>query len=468
MKKVFLLLITTIISQWLCAQGFVLNNGTTINVTNGTNLRIVNALLANQSAGNINNNGTIYLDSTFQQNTSATYTGGAASWLWFEGTFNQDIIADATPNIARLKVDNAAGLTLSQDLNVSTLLMLNQGTLNLNNHNIDLGTTGTLSEGRAANRTVVDNSSGLSQSNKGGYIRASSRNTNSTLTEVAGLGIHLADAGTVSIDRYQYQGTSVGSGGIKKVYEISGTPTNAQMRIEFSTNELGTMSNSSALQLYHFNGTTWDKHSSTWNNASPSYVDGTGINSFSPWTVGEEPPLPIELLNFGGYRKNTETVTLHWQTASEINNNGFEVEMSEDNQQFKKVIFVKGAGNSNHLLNYQANILQSGSAYFRLKQIDQDGKFNYSHSVFIGAERQILTASIYPNPNKGSFTILCNKLAENTGVYEVINAWGQIVATGPVRTTSENIALKNLPTGMYFVKIAVGNDITLQKMELIK
>ncbi|SFB96883.1 Por secretion system C-terminal sorting domain-containing protein [Flexibacter flexilis DSM 6793] len=467
MKKAFLLLITTITSQCVWAQGIVLNSGATINVTSGTNLRVVNSFLANKAGGSINNDGTIYLDSTYQQ-SGATYTGGAASWLWFEGTSNQSIIATSAPTIARLKVDNAAGVTLTQDLNISDVLMLTQGTLDLNSHNVDLGATGVLLEGRAANRTVVDNTSGLSQSNKGGYIRASSRSTNSTLTEVAGMGIHLADAGTVSIDRYHYQGTSVGSGGIKKVYEVSGTPTNAQMRIEFSANELGTMANTNALQLYHFNGSTWDKHTSTWNNALPSFVDGTGINSFSPWTVGEEPPLPIQLLRFEGNRKNPEIVTLNWKTASEINNNGFEVEMSADNQRFEKVTFVKGAGNSNKSIDYQTNVPQADAAYFRLKQIDADGKFSYSHSVFVGTERQTLAASIYPNPNKGNFTLLCNGLDQSTGSYEISNALGQMVASGVVRASSENLILNNLPAGMYFVKIAVGETITLQKMEITK
>lgn len=468
MKKV-LLFIISFAPQWLIAQGFVNNSGTVLNITNGTNFRVVNAVLTNKAGGSINNDGVIYLDSTFQQNTAATYTGGAVSWLWFEGTSKQNIIADAVPTLSRLKVDNAAGVSISQDLNVSTLLMLAQGNLDLNSHNVDLGTTGVLLEGRAANRTVVDNTSGLSQSNKGGYIRASSRSTNGTLTEVAGTGIHLADAGTVSIDRYHYQGTSVGSGGIKKVYEVSGTPTNAQMRIEFSTNELGAMANTNALQLYHFNGTSWDKHTSTWNNASPSYVDGTGINSFSPWTVGEEPPLPIQLLRFEGHRKNPETVTLHWKTASEMNNHGFDVEMSADNQKFEKVAFVKGAGNSSHVLDYQTNVLQSGSAYFRLKQIDLDGKFSYSHSVFVGTERQKPTTTIYPNPNKGRFTVQCNDWTDESAIqYEITNGLGQRVANGTMRTTTQTLHLDDLPSGMYFVKIVAGTDIVLQKMQIVK
>lgn len=467
MKKVFILLAINIVPHWLSAQGFVTNNGANVRVSSGVNLRVVNAVLTNQNSGSITNDGNIYADSTFNQNTSATYAGGLSSWLWFEGTANQVINSDATVSIANLKIDNLAGATLSQNLIVSNLLTLVQGTLDLNSHNIDLGTTGLLQEIRSNNRTILDNTLGISQSTKGGYIRATNRTTNGTLTEIAGLGIHLANAGTVSIDRYHYKGTSVGNGGIKKVYEVSGTPSNAQMRIEFGTNELGSLTNSSALQLYHYNGTSWDKHGGAWANASTPYVDGTGINSFSPWTVGEEPPLPIELLNFDGYRKNAKTVTLHWQTASEINNKGFEVEMAEDNRNFSKIAFVKGAGNSNQLLSYQTFVQQSHDAYFRLKQIDNDGQISYSHSVFVAAvQSQSLSATIFPNPNKGHFTILCNDLGQHTAQYEIANALGQVVANGSLVSSTQNIILNHLPSGMYFVKIMAGNNVTMQKMEI--
>lgn len=450
-------------AQSLQAQGFFVNSGATVRVSSGVNLRVKNAILNNRSSGAINNDGTIYLDSTFNQTTSATYTGGASSWLWFEGTANQSITGDATLSIARLKIDNAAGAKLSQNVTVATNLSIVQGDLNLNNKNIDLSTTGVLTEDRANNHIVVENTSGLNESTRGGYVRVSGRATTGTLTEVAGLGIHLANAGTVSIDRYHYVGTSVGNGAIKKNYAVTGTPSSATMRIEFSPDELNGLTSGSTLKLYRYSAGVWTKFGGAWANASVPYVEGTGINAFSDWTVGEEPTLPVSLIGVWGNRLNEKQVQVNWKTASEINNKGFDVEIADDNKNFSKADFVEGQINSSKIVNYRLVIHNEKGAYYRLKQIDLDGKFEYSPSVFIaGTEKAATTFNVYPNPSKGLVNIRANGDIDAQASYTVYNALGQEVVNGLL--SHATVDLSQQANGIYLLKVVAGNEIFTEQI----
>jgi hypothetical protein len=95
-------------------------------------------------------------------------------------------------------------------------------------------------------------------------------------------------------------------------------------------------------------------------------------------------PLPIELLFFRGIPGNNE-VTLLWATASEINNDFFTIEHSTDANNWSIVAIVNGAGNSNRVLKYSTTIsnLHEGVSYYRLKQTDFDGGFEYFNPIAI-------------------------------------------------------------------------------------
>lgn len=111
--------------------------------------------------------------------------------------------------------------------------------------------------------------------------------------------------------------------------------------------------------------------------------------------------LPIELLNFNAKRLNEKQVQLNWATTQEKSNQGFEVEMSRDAQHFEKLGFIEGQGNSLEVMTYEFIVNNSGSAYYRLKQVDFDGNFNYSELRFVeGGELSDYSLNLYPNPTK--------------------------------------------------------------------
>ena len=111
------------------------------------------------------------------------------------------------------------------------------------------------------------------------------------------------------------------------------------------------------------------------------------------------PLLPVELKDFTT-QKHTRSVSLHWSTASEKNNDYFLVEKSEDGKSFEAIGQVAGAGNSETLLNYNFSDEQprAGANYYRLKQVDFNGDFEYSDVRSVMMEVENGYFSVFPNP----------------------------------------------------------------------
>ncbi|MBK9453836.1 MAG: T9SS type A sorting domain-containing protein [Bacteroidetes bacterium] len=438
-------------------------------VSNGVHLHTGH--LRNTGVGTqISNNGDIYVRNDFNQANSATFIAGGMSWLWFQGTVLQTISGDAPILVGRVRVDNSAGARLTQSLIVPANLEVFNGNLNLNDFNIDLGTTGSLVEDRLNNHLVVDNTPGLSESNVGGYVRATNRTTNGLLNEIAGLGIFLTDAGIVNIDRYHYDAT-MGGTTIMKNYEITGTPSNTTMRIEFAADEALGVSVNSTLKLLRFNGTIWEDKGGTWVDLPVDYVQQTGILSFSPWSVGNPTSLPVTLLEFQATRIDLEEVLLEWETATEINNAGFEIEKSFDGLQFDQIGFIVGAVNSYTPQAYKHTTAEPNAAYYRLRQVDQNGGFDYSEIRFVDGARHDPVLVLYPNPTHRYVKIgLLNSDVHRIHRLEIIQSDGKLVAQfeGNVNQLQDNLdqVILDFSRGIYLLRLETAESIFVQRLVL--
>jgi hypothetical protein len=197
------------------------------------------------------------------------------------------------------------------------------------------------------------------------------------------------------------------------------------------------------------------------------YVEATGINGFSDWTIGSSSsPLPITLVSFNASRINTDEVQLTWTTATEINNKGFEVEQSEDGTNFQQIGFVDGKGNSTTIQQYSHTTIQPNSNYYRLKQIDYDGKFSYSPIRYVeGTASKLYFA---PNPTTNEVHLKGNIKADDVLNLEVVGTDGQILWRGKGKATevenSLNIALKNFKAGLYLFRLQTNGKMTIQKL----
>jgi hypothetical protein len=135
-------------------------------------------------------------------------------------------------------------------------------------------------------------------------------------------------------------------------------------------------------------------------------------NSNKKWTLVNTPSLlPITLLYFKGKNKQNKFSRLTWETALEINNNGFEIEKSLDGFSFYTIGWVTGNGNStvSHLYKFDDYKIElGGTYYYRLKQVDYDGQFEYSNMVSVNFDDITQTVEYY--------TLLGQKLDFNSGV----------------------------------------------------
>ncbi len=139
------------------------------------------------------------------------------------------------------------------------------------------------------------------------------------------------------------------------------------------------------LLVARWDGDSWTSHGNggtTGNMSAGTVRTSAAVSSFSPFTIASSDaanPLPIELISFDAIAED-DVVNLTWQTATEINNDYFEIERSANGVDFEFVTKTMGAGNSNTILNYQAvdNAPLNGISYYRLKQVDFDGTTTYS------------------------------------------------------------------------------------------
>lgn len=167
--------------------------------------------------------------------------------------------------------------------------------------------------------------------------------------------------------------------------------------------------------------------------------------------------LPIQLLSFDAKMNQENTATLSWSTASEENNDYFSIERSSDETNWVEIKRVKGAGNSSQLINYETTDEQpkAGTQYYRLKQVDFDGKSETFKDVALqNNSTKKINISAYPNPTTGSFTLVSNEIQDAATTQILItNAMGNIIYQ---QTDSHeyktNIDISSFPAGTYTVQ----------------
>ncbi|MBK7501151.1 MAG: T9SS type A sorting domain-containing protein [Ignavibacteriales bacterium] len=191
--------------------------------------------------------------------------------------------------------------------------------------------------------------------------------------------------------------------------------------------------------------------------------------------------LPVELTSFSATTIGSK-VKLIWNTATEVNNYGFEVERSVVKGEWDKIGFVNGNGNSNSPKDYSfvddfagKPTYRTGRYSYRLKQIDNDGQFEYSKTIEVdmnGVKKYELTQN-YPNPFNPTTTI--SYILPQTGMVRLTlyNILGQEIRTlvnevKEAGTHTFNFDASDLNSGMYIYKIESGSFTQTRKMTLVK
>jgi subtilisin-like proprotein convertase family protein len=183
-------------------------------------------------------------------------------------------------------------------------------------------------------------------------------------------------------------------------------------------------------------------------------------------------PLPITLIHFAG-KAHEDFNELTWKTASEVNNDYFLIQRSPDGNNFTDIGTVEGNGNTNSITEYSYldEFASLGTSYYRLKQFDYNGEFEYSNIIAINSYKEIDIA-IYPNPSKNN---LFFDISEDFNtIYTIIytNVLGSInkekINISEGNNTYQANKFNQLPQGVYFIQILNENDKVIKSQKIIK
>ncbi len=229
-------------------------------------------------------------------------------------------------------------------------------------------------------------------------------------------------------------------------------------------------------------GTNWANVSTGMASYVPvdKLVLQTGTNKLFAFTHGRSvfvttSPIPVELTNFTSIVEN-EKVILNWETATETNNYGFDIERST-NSNWTKIGFIKGNGNSTERKQYSFvdNYPMGGTSFkYRLKQIDYDGNFKYSETVnAIILPKGISLSQNYPNPFNPTTAIRYELSREGKISLKVYDAAGREVRTlidknqqaGRYQVTFN---ASDLASGVYFYTLRGEGFTQTKKLILMK
>ncbi|MCG8330408.1 MAG: T9SS type A sorting domain-containing protein [Chitinophagales bacterium] len=197
------------------------------------------------------------------------------------------------------------------------------------------------------------------------------------------------------------------------------------------------------------------------NNDSSSFFGYTGgdpTGSGGPCSGGtcsNAALLPIELLTFKG-RQQSNSLLLEWSTATEINNDYMLIEHATDGRHFTEIGKVAGAGTSTTIQHYSFKHEQAvnGINYYRLKQVDYDGKFTYHHIIPVTFEGGAGIVSIFPNPANDRLNIQLSVWTEGELSMQILDKKGRIIEEE--QQPASNIIsmdVHTLQSGMYFLRI---------------
>ena len=183
---------------------------------------------------------------------------------------------------------------------------------------------------------------------------------------------------------------------------------------------------------------------------------------------------PVEWASFEGIQIGKD-VQLDWATASELNSDYFEIQRSDNGEEFEAIGIVTASGNSQSLQSYaflDSSVAATGVPllYYRLKEVDLDGKVQFSERIELSLSEipPSFTIHAYPNPTDGKISIEWKESISQQGQLQLMNLEGKILQSHSVdgRIQSKDLDLENLSAGTYFLRLGfdqVQGSVQIQK-----
>ncbi|MCW5906930.1 MAG: T9SS type A sorting domain-containing protein [Chitinophagales bacterium] len=209
-------------------------------------------------------------------------------------------------------------------------------------------------------------------------------------------------------------------------------------------------------------------------------IQVNGITELSEFWLhgsGSGTPLPVEMLYLEANAIDNSYIQVKWATAVEIDNNGFQVERSVDAQNWSAIGWVDGNGNTTVQHNYHFNdynVTAGIRYYYRLKQIDNDGDYEYTGiaSAIINNGITFSVKDFIPNPATHTTTLFITSTGEQSIEVDIYNAIGQKMLsqrhTLSKGTNQLPFTLDQLAAGSYTAIVSSGNEVYSKKLIVVK
>lgn len=444
---------------WICQEAssvFNLNDG--VMDINGGSL-----LIGNSGNGTFNaNSGTVQVGGNVLLMDGTINEG--SSVFNFDGTTDVSVYG-TTLKFHDVSFNNSGGnINLLLGASVTGTLTFNNGDLNITTGqtlSIDGTDTPGISGGSASSHIITNGTATLSD------VYASTSKITYPLgdgTNYRPIGIMPTTANsqtwTLSYIPSAHGDTDVDESGLAAVsnqeYWNIDRSGSVNANLEFTWTSNNGVLDYTDLAIAHYDGTTdWDMITSTptGDNNSGTIISDGPVSTFSPFTLGSKTlanVLPVDLLSFD-VELNEHVVDLIWVTASEWNNDFFEIQRSSDALTWEVIGFLSGNGTTSQINTYESQDFSplSGESFYRLRQVDFDGSYEYSAIKRVEKNSIQLETVFYPNFLESGRIIYFQNTTKNQMI-SIYNSVGQLIINRPIR---EEINVMNLTPGQYFVQI---------------
>jgi|GEM_PF-2601556 len=176
-------------------------------------------------------------------------------------------------------------------------------------------------------------------------------------------------------------------------------------------------------------------------------------------------PLPVELTDFSARALTDQTTWLRWFTQSESSNDHFVIEHSQNFKDFKTIGKIKGKGTTTEMQSYQFVHMNPvpGENYYRLKQVDWDGQYEYSdiEVVYFKPDQAKQLLQVYPNPTSDFLNVSSSFLSDQKLHLEIYDMKGRLVFNKPFESfkSKERLSLNFLASGRYLCQFITPSSI---------
>ncbi len=436
--KTFLSFAVSMLSTYCCAQ---------LNLGSGTLLTGSGSFIVLNDMGLQHNATSAVLNHTFK------FTGNNPSSI--NGT-TQPLFTNV-----QIAMNGATKVFLQRSVVISQSLTFQSGLLDLNNNNIDLGTTGILNGESETSRLM---------SSSGGYAQISTVLNAPTAINAGNLGAIISSSqnlGNTIIKRGHNSQTNSSGGGnsILRYYDIAPTNNNslnATFRFTYFDAEGNGLTENLLEMWKSTDNIHWNDLGFTTRNTGSNYVEKTGITDFSRWTLSTPGnPLPLAWNSFTTQCLNNQAV-IGWKTETESNTRSFTIERSTDAIAWKVIGSLPAAGNSTTAINYSFTDTQPLDAgLYRIVQQDINGQTKISPVLKIncGGKDNFI---VYPNPAHSDLWLSVYSAANRTALTYVYDEKGSLLKQeAQTLQRGTNLLLLNVsnyPAGNYVLILQMGTE----------